>query len=139
MKKSLTFFTLLIFLTTFQTTLFANEHSTQHQNFQAAIIIDDFGGDVKGVNEFFDSKIPITVAVMPFLKNSKEQALKAHELGLEVMLHLPLEPKKGKKSWLGPNPVTSDLSHEEIRKRVTAAIESIPHVAGVNNHMGPKL
>ncbi|MFV8828036.1 divergent polysaccharide deacetylase family protein [Alkalihalobacterium sp. APHAB7] len=139
MKKYLTFFTLLIFLTTFQTTLFANEHSTPHQNFQAAIIIDDFGGDVKGVNEFFGSKIPITVAVMPFLKNSKEQALKAHELGLEVMLHLPLEPKKGKKSWLGPNPITSDLSHEEIRKRVTAAIESTPHVAGVNNHMGSKI
>ncbi|WP_096201135.1 divergent polysaccharide deacetylase family protein [Bacillus sp. FJAT-45350] len=106
---------------------------------KAAIIIDDFGGDVRGVNEFFDSQIPITVAVMPFLSHSNEQAEKAHEIGLEVIVHLPLEPKKGKASWLGPNPITSDLSLEEVKERVNKAIEDVPHAVGINNHMGSKI
>ncbi|MGO4886995.1 divergent polysaccharide deacetylase family protein [Anaerobacillus sp. MEB173] len=103
---------------------------------KAAIIIDDFGGDVHGVEQFFQSEIPITVAVMPFLEETKEQANTAHNLGLEVMLHLPLQPKKGKASWLGPNPITKDLSLEEVKNRVTMALDDVPHVKGINNHMG---
>ena len=103
---------------------------------KVAIIIDDFGGKVKGVNEFFEANIPITVAVMPFLDQSKQQAELANDLGLEVMIHLPLQPKKGKTSWLGPKPITKDLPLDEIKKRVVEAIESVPHAKGMNNHMG---
>ncbi|MCT8138753.1 divergent polysaccharide deacetylase family protein [Anaerobacillus sp. CMMVII] len=106
------------------------------EDVKVAIIIDDFGGDVKGVHDFFQTKIPITVAVMPFLEQSKKQAELAHSLGLEVMIHLPLQPKKGKSSWLGPNPITKDLSLTEVKKRVVQAIESVPHAKGMNNHMG---
>lgn len=136
MKKiGIALFTLLIILIS---PIYATENTTNSSP-KAAIIIDDFGGDVKGVENFFQSKIPITVAIMPFMPQSKEQAIRAHEQGLEVMLHLPLEPKKGKKSWLGSNPITSDLSNEEVKKRVRAAIEDIPYVKGINNHMGSKI
>lgn len=111
-------------------------HAESLEETKVAIIIDDFGGNVKGVNDFFKAKIPITVAVMPFLEKSKEQAELAHSLGLEVMIHLPLQPKKGKASWLGPNPITKDLPLDEVKKRVVKAIESIPYAKGMNNHMG---
>lgn len=104
-----------------------------------AIIIDDFGGKVKGVESFFQSKLPITVAVMPFMEKTKEQAEEAHRLGLEVIVHLPLEPKRGKKSWLGPNAITSDLSIEEVKERTKKALEDVPHAVGLNNHMGSKI
>jgi uncharacterized protein len=103
---------------------------------KAALIIDDFGGDVKGVKEFLTGNIPITVAVMPFLEQSTEQAKLAHKHGLEVIVHLPLQPKKGKLSWLGPNPITSDLSSKEVKKIVEEAILDVPHAVGINNHMG---
>ncbi|OIJ20348.1 hypothetical protein BKP45_09825 [Anaerobacillus alkalidiazotrophicus] len=115
------------------TTTFAENIS---EEVKVAIIIDDFGGNVKGVKDFFDSEIPITVAIMPFLDQSKLQAELAHDLGLEVMIHLPLQPKKGKASWLGPKPITKDLSLEEVKNRVVEAIESVPHAKGINNHMG---
>ncbi|ARK29447.1 divergent polysaccharide deacetylase family protein [Halalkalibacter krulwichiae] len=111
----------------------ANEHGL------AAIIIDDFGGDVKGVESFLKGDLPITVAIMPFMEHSTEQAEKAHHAGLEVMIHMPMEPKKGKASWLGPNAITSDLSDEEVINRVEAAIDNVPHAKGINNHMGSKI
>lgn len=105
---------------------------------ELAIVIDDFGNNMKGTEEMLNLPVPITVAIMPFLSTSKEDAIRAHKKGHEVIVHLPLEPKKGKKSWLGPGAITTDLSDEEIRKRVKDAIESIPYAVGMNHHMGSK-
>ncbi|MDT8859882.1 divergent polysaccharide deacetylase family protein [Alkalihalobacillus sp. MEB130] len=113
--------------------------SSASETNQVAIIIDDFGGNVKGVRSFLDGDIPITVAVMPFMEQSTDQAILAHKAGLEVMIHMPMEPKKGKASWLGPNAITSDLTNDEVRKRVLAAIENVPYAKGINNHMGSKI
>ncbi len=106
---------------------------------KVAIIIDDFGGKVHGVDSFLDGAIPITVAVMPFQEHSTEQAERAHQAGLEVIIHMPMEPKKGKASWLGPKGITSGLSDEEIRNRVQQAIIDVPYAKGFNNHMGSKI
>lgn len=43
-----------------------------------------------------------TVAVMPFMPTTKKDAELANKYGHDVIVHLPMEPKKGKKSWLGP-------------------------------------
>ncbi len=104
-----------------------------------AIIIDDLGNSMDGTKEILALPIPITVAVMPFLPSSKSDAEWAHRLGHDVILHLPMEPVKGKKSWLGPGAITTDLSDREIRSRVEAAIKEIPYAIGVNNHMGSKV
>ncbi|WP_257009823.1 divergent polysaccharide deacetylase family protein [Evansella halocellulosilytica] len=123
----------------FPSTMMASSEADTENAPKAAIIIDDFGGKTGGVSHYFEADIPVTVAIMPFLESSTEQAKKANELGLEVMIHLPLEPKKGKRSWLGPSPITSDLSTEEVKKIVRNAIEDIPYAKGLNNHMGSKV
>lgn len=105
---------------------------------QVAIVIDDFGNNMDGTAEMLSLPIPLTVAVMPFLPSTKQDAQLAHEKGHEVLLHLPMEPVRGKKSWLGPGAITTDLSNEEIRKRVLAAIEDVPYAIGINNHMGSR-
>ncbi len=75
---------------------------------------------------------------MPFLEQATEQAQLAHANGLEVMIHLPLEPKKGKASWLGPNGITTDLVDKEINKRLQESYDAVPYAKGLNNHMGSK-
>ena len=105
---------------------------------KVAIVIDDFGNNMKGTKEILSLPATLTVAVMPFLTTTKEDAELAHKIGHEVILHLPMEPRKGKKSWLGPGAITTDLSDEEIFKRVNAAIDDVPHIVGINNHMGSK-
>jgi uncharacterized protein len=109
---------------------------TEDKQLKAAIIIDDFGGGTGGVRDFLEGNIPITAAVMPFTENSKKHAKWAHKNGFEVIVHLPMQPKRGKRSWLGSKPITVDLSAKEVKKRVEEALKSVPHAVGMNNHMG---
>lgn len=105
---------------------------------QIAIVIDDFGNSMKGTEQMLELPVKITVAVMPFLPSTKKDAEEAFRKGHDVIVHLPMEPKNGKRSWLGPGAITIDLSNEEIRRRVEAAIDDVPHAIGMNNHMGSK-
>ncbi|MFC0212637.1 divergent polysaccharide deacetylase family protein [Paenibacillus chartarius] len=106
---------------------------------QVAVVIDDFGNGMKGTKEMLELPIPFTAAVMPFLPTTKSDAELAHKMGKPVFLHMPMEPRKGKRSWLGPGAITMDLSDEEVRQRIEAAIDDIPYVEGINNHMGSKV
>ncbi|RDW19949.1 divergent polysaccharide deacetylase family protein [Oceanobacillus chungangensis] len=106
---------------------------------ELAIVIDDLGNNMKGTKEILSLPVKLTVAIMPFMPSTKEDAELANENGHEVIIHLPMEPKKGKKSWLGPGAITSDLSDQEIRERVESAIKDVPHAVGMNNHMGSKI
>jgi uncharacterized protein len=117
-----------------QISALANE--TEPKQLKASIIIDDFGGGTGGVRDFLEGDIPITAAVMPFTESSKAHAEWAHKNGFEVIVHLPMQPKKGKASWLGPKPITVDLSHKQVKQRVEEALKSVPYAVGMNNHMG---
>ncbi|UNK17038.1 divergent polysaccharide deacetylase family protein [Paenibacillus sp. N3/727] len=104
-----------------------------------AVIIDDFGNGQKGTDEILNLPIKITVAVMPFLPTSKSDAERAHKLGHDVIIHMPMEPKQGRANWLGPGAITSKMTDEEIRKQLEKAIDHVPFAVGMNNHMGSKI
>lgn len=104
-----------------------------------AIVIDDFGNGMNGTEDMLQLPVHFTAAIMPFMPTTKQDAEAAHRLGHDVIVHMPMEPNKGLKKWLGPGAITSDLSDEEIRKRVEEAIADVPHAIGMNNHMGSKV
>lgn len=103
-----------------------------------AVVIDDFGNGMKGTEQMLGLPVPLTAAVMPFLPTTKKDAEAAHAKGHDVIVHMPMEPVKGKASWLGPNAILTSLPDDEIRRRVEAAIADVPHAVGMNNHMGSK-
>lgn len=103
------------------------------------IIIDDLGNGMKGTDEMLNMPTTLNVAIMPFLPTTKRDAELAHQKGIDVLVHMPMEPRKGKRDWLGPGAITADLSDEEIRKRVNAAIDEVPYAVAMNNHMGSKV
>ncbi|RNB70047.1 divergent polysaccharide deacetylase family protein [Brevibacillus panacihumi] len=105
---------------------------------QVAFVIDDFGNNMKGTEEMLSMPVPMTIAVMPFLPSTKKDAELAYKNGHDVIVHMPMEPLKGRASWLGPGAITTDLSDEEIRDRLRKAIDEVPHAIGMNNHMGSK-
>lgn len=104
-----------------------------------AIVIDDFGQDRNGVNEMMNINRHLTFAVMPFLPYSQTDAIAAYEKGFEIIVHLPMEPVKGKISWLGPKPIISTLSDNEVYQITTEAFADVPYAAGANIHMGSKI
>ncbi|USB32202.1 divergent polysaccharide deacetylase family protein [Paenibacillus sp. YPG26] len=104
-----------------------------------AVIIDDLGNKMEGTDEILSMPVKLTVAVMPFLQTTQQDAKRAHERGYDVLVHLPMEPKQGKPEWLGPGAVLAKLPNEEVRKRVEAAIDNVPYAVGINNHMGSKV
>ncbi|MCT4621805.1 MAG: divergent polysaccharide deacetylase family protein [Marinisporobacter sp.] len=103
-----------------------------------ALVIDDLGYHGNGTDELFKLNIPITAAVMPFSPLTKRDAEAAHKAGIEVIMHVPMEPVVGKKEWLGPRGITCDLSDEEIKLRIKEGLEEINYAVGMNNHMGSK-
>ncbi|QOT00134.1 divergent polysaccharide deacetylase family protein [Brevibacterium sp. JNUCC-42] len=106
---------------------------------KVALIIDDFGNNMRGTEEILDLPIPLTIAVMPFLPSTKKDAEMAYQKKHDVIVHMPMEPMQGPKSWLGPGALMNNLSDDEIRKRVNEAIDNVPHAIGMNNHMGSKV
>ncbi|WP_335871785.1 divergent polysaccharide deacetylase family protein [Bacillus sp. 2205SS5-2] len=142
MKRILCFLMLMmVFVIGSETIIYAKIASPEIQiskNKSLAIVIDDFGNDMKGTNEMLHLPMTLTVAIMPLMGTTVKDAELAHSLGHEVIVHLPLEPNKGKRSWLGPGAITTDLSDDEIRQRVEQAIDSVPHAVGMNHHMGSK-
>jgi hypothetical protein len=129
---------LIPYLIFFAFTGTAQSFTEEQQKKELAIVIDDFGNNMEGSKEMLELPVPLTVAIMPFLSTTEKDAKRAHEKGHEVIIHLPMEPKKGKKSWLGPGAITTDLSDKEIRKRVEEAIKDVPFAVGMNHHMGSK-
>lgn len=120
-----------------------NNRTAGNQQQQAlsrvAVIIDDFGNSMRGTEEMFKLPVKITVAVMPFLRSSEQDARRAHELGFDVLVHLPMEPRQGKPEWLGPGAVLTSMNDAEVRGRVEAALDNVPYAIGINNHMGSKV
>ncbi|MEK4510114.1 divergent polysaccharide deacetylase family protein [Paenibacillus anaericanus] len=104
-----------------------------------AVIIDDLGNGMKGTEEIMMMPVKLTVAVMPFLPTTVADARRAHEQGHDVILHLPMEPKQGNPKWLGPGAILSNMTDQDVRQRVEAAIDNVPFAVGINNHMGSRI
>lgn len=100
-----------------------------------AILLDDAGQRLDLVPAAAALPEAVGIAVLPFLPESASTAAELHRAGHEIWLHLPMEPLTGNP---GPGAVLVSMPEPEIRSTVRAAINSVPHVVGVNNHMGSK-
>ncbi|UCB57518.1 MAG: divergent polysaccharide deacetylase family protein [Candidatus Omnitrophota bacterium] len=104
---------------------------------KVAIIIDDWGYNLRCLNLLKQIDAPITVSVLPNLNYSSEIAEAAKSYDKEIILHLPLEPEEaGRKIGLEEHTITSDMPDEEIIKNIELAFASVPYACGVSNHMG---
>ncbi len=101
-----------------------------------AVIIDDFGNESKGTEEMLALPIKFTGAVMPGMPNSQEEQDRLIETGHEAILHQPMEAHTGKRSWLGPAPILSEMSPSEAVDVFTKNAEALNKTKGFNNHMG---
>ena len=80
---------------------------------------------------------PVAAAFLPHTRYARRLARVAHRHGKEVMLHLPMEAEDG--AATGPGTVTLKMTEPEFIRTLQADLANIPHVVGINNHMGSLL
>ena len=102
-----------------------------------AIIIDDVGFVKEPTEAYFAIREPLTFAVLPGGKYSREHAIRAVQEGFEIILHQPMEPMDSGNDP-GPGLITSLQSDEEILEIFRANLADVPGAKGFNNHMGSK-
>jgi polysaccharide deacetylase 2 family uncharacterized protein YibQ len=103
---------------------------------RAAIIIDDLGQDLGAAQKLLALPYPITFSVLPYLAHSASTAEEAQRAGREVMLHLPMEPDSTAKP--GSGEIRVGMRPAEVARIIDEDLGSVPHVVGVNNHMGSR-
>jgi polysaccharide deacetylase 2 family uncharacterized protein YibQ len=104
---------------------------------RAAIIMDDLGNSLEPLRALCALGRRITASVLPFAAETLPSVKAAHDCGLEVMLHLPLESLV-KPPRTPEGTISSGMSRDEVRARVLACLEQVPGCRGVNNHAGSK-
>jgi len=102
-----------------------------------AIIIDDLGNDLPLGFQALTLSGPVTYAILPHTPYASTLAEAAHSRGKELMLHLPMQTLDGRP--MGPGGLNMDMGRKEFERTLNSSLASVPHAAGVNNHMGSLL
>ena len=107
---------------------------------KVALIIDDMGYSLDAIYDILSLQEPITVAIIPFSPLGEQTAQIAYQNDLEILLHLPLESINNTEANNGIEGIIStDMSEQEIIALVEENLDQVPHISGVNNHMGSKV
>ena len=102
-----------------------------------SIIIDDMGYRRRGGLRALELPGPVAYAVLPHTPYARSLASIAFQLDKEVLLHVPMESESDKA--LGPGALVNGMARLELQAVLDAGLASVPHVSGINNHMGSAL
>lgn len=102
-----------------------------------AIIIDDMGVQLDTEKRLLALDHPLTLSFLPHRPYTRYLAETANDRGKEVMLHAPMANMG--RIGLGPGGLDVGMDEREITRTLRHALASVPHAAGVNNHMGSLL
>jgi len=104
-----------------------------------AIIIDDIGYNKDIVEKFLGLDTVLTFSILPYSPFQKSIATSVHSKGLDVMLHLPMEPNEYPTVNPGPGVLLTSMSPDQLINQLDKDLNSFPFIQGVNNHMGSKM
>lgn len=116
--------------------VYADQEKTQSPA-KLAIIIDDIGYNATQGRLLTEMPFPLTLAVLPFTPHGKELAELGHQQQKEIMLHAPMSNEQH--LALGPGGLISGVTQDKLIQILDNNLQNIPHVKGVNNHMGSQL
>lgn len=104
---------------------------------EIALIIDDMGSRLDAGRQVVRLPGPVACAFLPYAPHTHDLAAAAHSHAKEVLLHLPMQTVEG--GALDAGGLTLDMTEQQVLRTLQADIAQIPHVAGINNHMGSLL
>lgn len=101
------------------------------------LIIDDLGYNKRNGERTINLPGAVTVAILPHTPYSKKLARLAYKKGKTVMLHVPMTNIHRRSP--GPGTLSPEMDKEAFMTSLRKSLDAIPHVQGLNNHMGSEL
>src|SRR5262249_42361885 len=98
--------------------------------------IDDVAYTPEPMDRFAALGVPLTFALLPRDKHTRQLSQKATQLGFPVMLHLPMEPLDLAHNDPGPAGLYLKMSDQQLKSQFEKDVASVPNIVGINNHMG---
>ena len=105
---------------------------------RVAIIIDDLGYHLANGKRAIDLPGPVALSFLPGAPRARVLAERAHELGKDILLHLPLQAHLDNGRAEAAE-IHLDMSRQGVRLTIDDALASVPHVVGINSHRGSLL
>lgn len=102
---------------------------------RVAIIIDDLGYHLANGKRAIQLPGAVTFSFLPGSPRARVLADHAHQRGKEILLHLPLQANTDElqpERW----EIGIDMSRERLGTVFHEALQSVPHVSGINSHRG---
>ncbi len=106
---------------------------------RVAIIIDDLGYDRQLAARFATLEVVRTFSVLPSGPFRTQTMKTAADSGIELMLHLPMEPEEYPTVNPGPGALLMTQAPDELIGQLNRLLDELPLAVGVNNHMGSRL
>ncbi|MBU4149867.1 MAG: divergent polysaccharide deacetylase family protein [Candidatus Omnitrophica bacterium] len=102
-------------------------------------IIDDWGYNNKNIDLLFAIDRPVTAAILPGLRYTREIVDKIKEKNslYDIILHLPLESKSNRAAER--DTIKANMSDDEVIALLEKDLESVPGAIGVSSHQGSKV
>lgn len=114
------------------------QYDQQQQNQPVlALVIDDLGYSFDQAKQVLKLPGEHTFAIIPDAAYSKKIAQFAFQNGHEVILHMPMQSSQGQK--IESSALHEKMTENEITDSVLRMIRQVPHISGINNHMGSRL
>jgi len=104
-----------------------------------ALIIDDMGNQHAQGLRVIDLPGPVACAFLPYGAFTNALARRAYQRHKEVMLHLPMQAVEHAHGSQQEGMLTLDMTRQQFQSEFRRAIAAVPHVSGLNNHMGSLL
>jgi polysaccharide deacetylase 2 family uncharacterized protein YibQ len=104
-----------------------------------AIIIDDLGYDKKLAIKLSKLNAMLTFSILPYSPFQHSIARLSRDKGFGTMLHLPMEPVEYPDVNPGPGTLLTSMTPDQLTRQLEKALDSVPFIRGVNNHMGSKM
>ncbi|MBI3322526.1 MAG: divergent polysaccharide deacetylase family protein [Candidatus Omnitrophica bacterium] len=104
-----------------------------------AIVLDDWGYNLRQMDELTAIRAPVTVAVLPGLPHSADVARRAAAQGHEVILHMPMESVNTQAPREEGRTILAGMPRSEILSLLERSLATVPGARGINNHQGSRI
>ena len=114
-------------------------HAPGHRQKQIFLVIDDAGLALEETRQFLDIPVPMTIAVLPHLKQTREVcAAISRYRDKEIILHQPMEAYS-REVDTGEGSIYNTTDPADIPSILTRNLASVRGAVGINNHMGSRV